>query len=153
MFKSWIFNNPALTSVHWGQEEYVFSFDLGNSSLVLLAVRSDGFCSFCLSFIEQFVNMRSVRPWSGVGVRIRYAKNIWVKQIELVRLPNLMETVVSCHGDHYLPIPAHTIYSWTIKWQKCAGISGLWVLKWNESKEISWKYDKIMVAVWKLPAK
>ena len=71
-------------------------------------------------------------PWknymSGVGVRIRYAKNIWVKQIELVRLPNLMETVVSCHGDHYLPIPVHTTYNWNIKWQKCAGISGLWVL-------------------------
>ena len=35
----------------------------------------------------------------------------------------------------------HTTYSWKIKWQKCAGISGLWVH--NEMiQKISWKYEE-----------
>ena len=38
------------------------------------------------------------------------------------------------------PLP-HITYSWNIKWRKCGGISGLWVL--NEIiQKISWKYEK-----------
>ena len=39
----------------------------------------------------------------------------------------------------------HTTYSWNIKWQKCAGISGMWVL--NEIIQKNMK--KIVGAVWK----
>ena len=36
----------------------------------------------------------------------------------------------------------HTTNSWNIKWHKCAGISGLWVLNEIIQKKISWKYEK-----------
>ena len=44
-----------------------------------------------------------------------------------------------------IQLTVHTTYSWNIKLQECAGISGLWVL--NEI------IQKIVEAVWKLPAK
>ena len=36
----------------------------------------------------------------------------------------------------------HTTYSWNIKWQKWAGIYGLWVLNETIQKKTSWKYEK-----------
>ena len=36
----------------------------------------------------------------------------------------------------------HTTYSWNIKWQKCVGISGVWVLNEISQRKISWKYKK-----------
>ena len=47
----------------------------------------------------------------------------------------------------------HTTYSWNIKWQKCAGISGLWVLNEIFQKIYPENMKKIVGAVWKLPAK
>ena len=47
----------------------------------------------------------------------------------------------------------HTTYSWNIKWQKCAGISGLWVLNEIIQKKYPENMKKIVGAVWKLPAK
>ena len=38
-------------------------------------------------------------------------------------------------------------------WQKCAGISGLWVLNEIIQKKYPKNMKKIMGAVWKLPAK
>ena len=39
------------------------------------------------------------------------------------------------------------------KWQKCAGISGLWVLNEIIEKKYPENMKKIVGAVWKLPAK
>ena len=47
----------------------------------------------------------------------------------------------------------HTTYSLNIKWQKCAGISGLWVLNEIIQKKYPENMKKIVGAVWKLPAK
>ena len=47
----------------------------------------------------------------------------------------------------------HTTYSWTIKWQKCAGISVLWVLNEIFQKKYPENMKEIKGAVWKLPAK
>ena len=41
----------------------------------------------------------------------------------------------------------------TIKWQKCVGISGLWVINEIIQKKYSENMKKIVGAVWKLPAK
>ena len=48
---------------------------------------------------------------------------------------------------------AHTTYSWNNKWQKCAGISGLWVINEIIQKKYPENMKKIVGAVWKLPAK
>ena len=47
----------------------------------------------------------------------------------------------------------HTTYRWNIKGQKCAGISGLWVLNEIIQKKYPENMKKIVGAVWKLPAK
>ena len=47
----------------------------------------------------------------------------------------------------------HTTYSWNIKWQKCAGIFGLWVLNEIIQKKYPENMKKIVGVVWKLPAK
>ena len=47
----------------------------------------------------------------------------------------------------------HTTYSWNIKWQKCAGISGLWVLNEIIQNIYLENMRKMVGAVWKLPAK
>ena len=47
----------------------------------------------------------------------------------------------------------HTTYSWNIKWQKCAGISGLWVLNEIIQQQYPENLKKIVGAVLKLPAK
>ena len=49
--------------------------------------------------------------------------------------------------------PFHTTYSWNIKLQKCAGISGLRVLNEIIQKIYPENMKKIVGAVWKLPAK
>ena len=49
-------------------------------------------------------------------------------------------------------ILVHTTYSWNIKWQKCAGISGLWDLNEIILKNPG-NMEKIVGAIWKLPAK
>ena len=46
-----------------------------------------------------------------------------------------------------------TTYSWNIKWKKCAGISGLWVLIEIIQKIHPENMKKFVGAVWKLPAK
>ena len=46
----------------------------------------------------------------------------------------------------------HTTYRGNIKWQKCVGISALWVLNEIIQKK-SWKYENMVGAVWKLPVK
>ena len=48
---------------------------------------------------------------------------------------------------------AHTTYSWNTKWQKYAGISGLWVPNEIIQKKYPENMKKIVGAVWKLPAK
>ena len=73
----------------------------------------------------------------------------------------LLETLQGDFMDHEFWIPnmmhqiflSHTTYSWNIKWQKCAGISGLWVLNEIIPKKYPENMKNIMGAVWKLPAK
>ena len=50
-------------------------------------------------------------------------------------------------------LATHSTYSWNIKWQKCAGISGLWILNEIIQKKYPENMKKIVGAVWKLPAK
>ena len=58
-----------------------------------------------------------------------------------------------CYNVHAIAEAKHTTYSWNIKWQKCGGISGLWVLNEINQKNYPENMKKIVGAVWELPAK
>ena len=64
----------------------------------------------------------------------------------IIYLVFILLFLISCAHSHYT-------YSWNIKWQKCAGISGLWVLNEIIQKKYPENMKKIVGAVWKLPAK
>ena len=76
--------------------------------------------------------------------------NICFQKIEEERLSS-SEKKEEVSYDNFLAV--HTTYNWNIKWQKCAGISGLWVLNEIIQKKYPENLKKIVGAVWKLPAK
>ena len=92
---------------------------------------------FCSPYINQITFTLNLPGNGHFSPRCLTNSLVWLKPASSQRIRS---------SSHYL-------YSWHIKWQKRAGISGLWVIYEIIKKKILKIKKKIVGAVWKLTAK